>query len=134
MKPIPLVFLAWLALSAPACRRDPTLLVRNMSGSRLEVRVEEGQDVLVRDTVGVGLSWCWAVPEFARRDSVTVWLMYIDSKTLAGTEDVVVIPLSGIVRRDGWVSGLEALDSGDDRGAVCKDYSEWVQAWTEIKG
>ncbi|HEU4657940.1 MAG TPA: ABC transporter substrate-binding protein [Capillimicrobium sp.] len=23
---------------------------------------------------------------------------------------------------------------GDDRGAVCKDYSEWVQAWTEIKG
>jgi putative spermidine/putrescine transport system substrate-binding protein len=23
---------------------------------------------------------------------------------------------------------------GDDRGDVCKDYSEWVQAWTEIKG
>jgi putative spermidine/putrescine transport system substrate-binding protein len=23
---------------------------------------------------------------------------------------------------------------GDDRGATCKDYSEWVQAWTEIKG
>jgi putative spermidine/putrescine transport system substrate-binding protein len=23
---------------------------------------------------------------------------------------------------------------GDTRGAVCKDYSEWVQAWTEIKG
>jgi putative spermidine/putrescine transport system substrate-binding protein len=23
---------------------------------------------------------------------------------------------------------------GDDRGAVCKDYSEWVNAWTEIKG
>jgi putative spermidine/putrescine transport system substrate-binding protein len=23
---------------------------------------------------------------------------------------------------------------GDSRGAVCKDYSEWVQAWTEIKG
>ena len=23
---------------------------------------------------------------------------------------------------------------GDDRGAVCKDYSEWVKAWTEIKG
>jgi putative spermidine/putrescine transport system substrate-binding protein len=23
---------------------------------------------------------------------------------------------------------------GDDRGAVCKDYSEWVQAWTDIKG
>ncbi len=22
----------------------------------------------------------------------------------------------------------------DDRGNVCKDYSEWVQAWTEIKG
>jgi len=25
-------------------------------------------------------------------------------------------------------------DCGDDRGQVCKDYSEWVQAWTEIKG
>ncbi len=23
---------------------------------------------------------------------------------------------------------------GDDRGDVCKDYSEWVTAWTEIKG
>jgi putative spermidine/putrescine transport system substrate-binding protein len=25
-------------------------------------------------------------------------------------------------------------DCGDDRGAVCKDYSQWVQAWTDIKG
>jgi putative spermidine/putrescine transport system substrate-binding protein len=25
-------------------------------------------------------------------------------------------------------------DCGDERGAVCKDYSEWVQAWTDIKG
>ena len=25
-------------------------------------------------------------------------------------------------------------DCGDDRGDVCKDYSEWTQAWTEIKG
>ena len=25
-------------------------------------------------------------------------------------------------------------DCGDDRGEVCKDYSEWVKAWTEIKG
>jgi putative spermidine/putrescine transport system substrate-binding protein len=25
-------------------------------------------------------------------------------------------------------------ECGDERGAVCKDYSEWVQAWTEIKG
>jgi putative spermidine/putrescine transport system substrate-binding protein len=23
---------------------------------------------------------------------------------------------------------------GDDRGNVCKDYSEWVAAWTEVKG
>jgi putative spermidine/putrescine transport system substrate-binding protein len=23
---------------------------------------------------------------------------------------------------------------GDDRGQVCKDYSEWVAAWTEVKG
>jgi putative spermidine/putrescine transport system substrate-binding protein len=23
---------------------------------------------------------------------------------------------------------------GDDRGNACKDYSDWVQAWTEIKG
>jgi putative spermidine/putrescine transport system substrate-binding protein len=25
-------------------------------------------------------------------------------------------------------------DCGDKRGAVCKDYSAWVQAWTQIKG
>src|SRR3954447_17265103 len=25
-------------------------------------------------------------------------------------------------------------DCGDERGAVCKDYSAWTQAWTEIKG
>ncbi|MEX2011694.1 MAG: ABC transporter substrate-binding protein [Chloroflexota bacterium] len=25
-------------------------------------------------------------------------------------------------------------ECGDSRGAVCKDFSEWVQAWTEIKG
>jgi putative spermidine/putrescine transport system substrate-binding protein len=25
-------------------------------------------------------------------------------------------------------------DCGDDRGEVCKDYSEWTQAWTEIVG
>jgi putative spermidine/putrescine transport system substrate-binding protein len=25
-------------------------------------------------------------------------------------------------------------ECGDDRGDVCKDYSEWVKAWTEIKG
>jgi putative spermidine/putrescine transport system substrate-binding protein len=25
-------------------------------------------------------------------------------------------------------------DCGDDRGEVCKDYSEWTQAWTEILG
>ena len=24
-------------------------------------------------------------------------------------------------------------DCGDDRGEVCKDYSEWVRAWAEIK-
>jgi putative spermidine/putrescine transport system substrate-binding protein len=25
-------------------------------------------------------------------------------------------------------------ECGDERGAVCKDFTEWVQAWTEIKG
>jgi putative spermidine/putrescine transport system substrate-binding protein len=25
-------------------------------------------------------------------------------------------------------------DCGDDRGAKCADYSQWVQAWTDIKG
>ena len=25
-------------------------------------------------------------------------------------------------------------ECGDDRGATCKDYSEWVKSWTEIKG
>jgi putative spermidine/putrescine transport system substrate-binding protein len=31
-----------------------------------------------------------------------------------------------------WTTPVK--DCGDDRGAVCKDYSEWVKAWTEIKG
>ena len=31
-----------------------------------------------------------------------------------------------------WTTPVK--DCGDDRGATCKDYSEWVQAWTEIKG
>ena len=31
-----------------------------------------------------------------------------------------------------WTTPVK--DCGDDRGQVCKDYSEWVQAWTEIKG
>ena len=31
-----------------------------------------------------------------------------------------------------WTTPVK--DCGDDRGKVCKDYSEWVQAWTEIKG
>lgn len=25
-------------------------------------------------------------------------------------------------------------DCGDDRGDVCKDYNDWVQGWTEVKG
>jgi len=25
-------------------------------------------------------------------------------------------------------------DCGDERGQVCKDYSQWVSAWTEVKG
>ncbi len=31
-----------------------------------------------------------------------------------------------------WTTPVK--DCGDERGEVCKDYSEWVQAWTEIKG
>ena len=31
-----------------------------------------------------------------------------------------------------WTTPL--ADCGDDRGEVCKDYNDWVQAWTEIKG
>ena len=31
-----------------------------------------------------------------------------------------------------WKTPL--ADCGDDRGDVCKDYNDWVQAWTEIKG
>jgi len=31
-----------------------------------------------------------------------------------------------------WTTPVK--DCGDDRGEVCKDYSEWVAAWTEIKG
>jgi putative spermidine/putrescine transport system substrate-binding protein len=31
-----------------------------------------------------------------------------------------------------WKTPL--ADCGDDRGSVCKDYNDWVSAWTEIKG
>jgi putative spermidine/putrescine transport system substrate-binding protein len=31
-----------------------------------------------------------------------------------------------------WQTPL--ADCGDDRGNVCKDYNDWVSAWTEIKG
>jgi len=31
-----------------------------------------------------------------------------------------------------WKTPLKQC--GDDRGDVCKDYSAWVQAWTEVKG
>jgi putative spermidine/putrescine transport system substrate-binding protein len=31
-----------------------------------------------------------------------------------------------------WETPL--ADCGDDRGNVCKDYNDWVSAWTEIKG
>jgi len=33
-----------------------------------------------------------------------------------------------------WYWTTPVADCGDDRGSVCKDYSEWTQAWTEIKG
>ncbi len=33
-----------------------------------------------------------------------------------------------------WYWTTPLADCGDDRGTVCKDYSEWTQAWTEIKG
>jgi hypothetical protein len=41
----------------------------------------------------------------------------LERRTLESTEDVVV-PLSAIVRRDGWVSGLEAIDGVDGRQDV----------------
>ncbi len=31
-----------------------------------------------------------------------------------------------------WATPLS--DCGDDRGDVCKDYNDWVQAWTQVKG
>ena len=27
-----------------------------------------------------------------------------------------------------------SVECGDDQGDVCIDYSEWAQAWTEIRG
>src|SRR5262245_19678244 len=34
----------------------------------------------------------------------------------------------------GYFWNTPVADCGDDRGEVCKDYSEWTQAWTEIRG
>ena len=33
-----------------------------------------------------------------------------------------------------WRAATAWKECLDGRGPVCKDYSEWVQAWTEIKG
>ena len=38
------------------------------------------------------------------------------------------------VLRPGQLLDDAAKQCGDDRGDVCKDYSEWVQGWTEVKG
>ena len=29
---------------------------------------------------------------------------------------------------------IPQADCGDSRGAICKDYSAWLQAWLEVKG
>ena len=34
----------------------------------------------------------------------------------------------------GVLDDADSRTAATTRGAVCKDYSEWVQAWTEIKG
>ena len=36
--------------------------------------------------------------------------------------------------KDVYYWNTPVKDCGDGRGAVCKDYSEWTKAWTEIKG
>lgn len=36
--------------------------------------------------------------------------------------------------KDVYYWNTPTKDSGDSRGKVCKDYSEWTKAWTEIKG
>lgn len=36
--------------------------------------------------------------------------------------------------KDVYYWNTPTKDCGDSRGKVCKDYSEWTKAWTEIKG
>jgi putative spermidine/putrescine transport system substrate-binding protein len=36
--------------------------------------------------------------------------------------------------KDVYYWNTPVKDCGDSRGSVCKDYSEWTKAWTEIKG
>ena len=36
--------------------------------------------------------------------------------------------------KDVYYWNTPTKDCGDSRGSVCKDYSEWTKAWTEIKG
>ena len=40
----------------------------------------------------------------------------------------------GVLRQGPVLGDADARNCRDDRGDVCMDYSEWVQAWTEIKG
>ena len=36
--------------------------------------------------------------------------------------------------KDVYYWNTPTKDCGDSRGSVCKDYSEWTKAWTDIKG
>ncbi len=103
-----IIGLALLALSAAACRRDPTLLVRNTSGVRLDVSVGGGGNLFVRDTVQPGASWCWVVPEFARREALGVAISYNTSKVAVGMDEPW---LSGdLNERRSWVVWAHAAD------------------------
>ena len=57
------------ALVISACRGEPTLLVVNTSGVKQVVHVGSTnfEDHFVTDTIPSGESWCWAVPQLARR-------------------------------------------------------------------
>ena len=44
---------------------------------------------------------------------------------------------AGLTRRSGrrvYYWKMPLTNCGDSRGNVCKDYNDWVNAWTEIKG
>jgi hypothetical protein len=66
------VLVACLLLSG--CASKPVVEVSNTSGYVQQVLLTSGEDVYWVDSIGVGQSRCWRVPDHARGQHATLWV------------------------------------------------------------